>query len=250
MTRERAPFCQARGAIYNWGIRKNNPGAPMRLILLVFILSLPTIGLAQSLGEVAKKERERREKNKEEGKKALTFTETEIFGEEEEQTEGVEGVEGDVGSDVPRTSTADEFDYTMSESESDSESGSGEDAPKSIPPDIPMDARLEMFQRMKDNYERQVRELDGQIAENNKKIAALDEQIRTASSSGGAGLPVAPTSQGSDQLYTGQESETLLAEQNKLKTLNERLEARKGQLKSNLIAQGRIANIPAGYLRF
>lgn len=223
----------------------------MRLILLALTLTLPAAGYAQSLGEVAKKERERREKNKEEGKKALEFSETEIFGEEEESpTEGAEGAETVTSDRTPRTSTADEYDYTMSESEAEEGAEDGADVPKSIPADIPMESRLEMFQRMKAHYERQVRDLDRQIAENNKKIADLDQQIRTASASGGAGLPVAPTNQGSGQLYTGQESETLVAEQNKLKTLNERLEIRKGQLKSNLIAQGRMANIPAGYLRF
>lgn len=214
----------------------------MRLILLAILLTLPAAGFSQSLGEVAKKERERREKNKQEGKKVLTFTETEIFGEEAEGEQG-EGSETAQASAAGRSPGAADSNYTVSEVEA-------EQAPKSIPADLPLEVKIRMFEQMKAHYQSQVRELDAQIAKNEEKIAELDDQIRKASSSGGAGLPVAPTAQSSDQLYTGQESETLVAEQNKLKALNERLEARKGQLKANVIAQGRIANLPAGYLRF
>jgi hypothetical protein len=54
--------------------------------LLVVCLSLPLVSAGQSLGKVAKKERERRDKNKKEGVAAREFSEEEVFGEKEEET--------------------------------------------------------------------------------------------------------------------------------------------------------------------
>ena len=53
--------------------------------LLVVCLSLPLVSAGQSLGNVAKKERERRDKNKKEGVAAREFSEEEVFGEKEEE---------------------------------------------------------------------------------------------------------------------------------------------------------------------
>src|SRR3990172_6146344 len=65
--------------------------------LLLVGLSLPLLSEAQSLGNVAKKERERRDKNKKEGVASREFSETEVFGEKEEEkpSEGGEGEEGE-----------------------------------------------------------------------------------------------------------------------------------------------------------
>ncbi len=52
--------------------------------LILVCLSLPLLSSAQSLGSVAKKERERRDKNKKEGVAAREFSEEEVFGEKEE----------------------------------------------------------------------------------------------------------------------------------------------------------------------
>jgi hypothetical protein len=53
--------------------------------LLLVCLSLPLVCAGQSLGNVAKKERERRDKNKKEGVAAREFSEEEVFGEKEEE---------------------------------------------------------------------------------------------------------------------------------------------------------------------
>jgi len=53
--------------------------------LLLVGLSLPLLSEAQSLGSVAKKERERRDKNKKDGVAAREFSEEEVFGEKEEE---------------------------------------------------------------------------------------------------------------------------------------------------------------------
>lgn len=52
--------------------------------LLLVCLSLPLVSAGQSLGSAAKKERERRDKNKKEGVVAREFSEEEVFGEKEE----------------------------------------------------------------------------------------------------------------------------------------------------------------------
>jgi hypothetical protein len=69
-----------------------------RIACLLFVcLSLPFVSAGQSLGSAAKKERERRDKNKKEGVVAREFTEEEVFGEKEEAeaSEGESGEETD-----------------------------------------------------------------------------------------------------------------------------------------------------------
>jgi len=63
--------------------------------LLVACLSLPLVSSGQSLGSVAKKERERRDKNKKEGVASREFSEEEVFGPEEPEEEAHEAPEGD-----------------------------------------------------------------------------------------------------------------------------------------------------------
>jgi hypothetical protein len=77
-----------------------SPGVDMRIARVAFLLllglSLPILSEAQSLGNVARKERERRDKNKKEGVAAREFSEEEIFGEkakEEEKAPEEEAVE-------------------------------------------------------------------------------------------------------------------------------------------------------------
>ena len=53
---------------------------------LLLSLSLPLVSAGQSLGSVAKKERERRDRNKKDGVAAREFREEEVFGEEEDET--------------------------------------------------------------------------------------------------------------------------------------------------------------------
>ena len=207
--------------------------------------------MSQSLTEVAKKEKERREKNKQEGKEALVISEDQLAtqqagGSGQVQVEG--GTTGSTrsasGPSRPGSEDGEEYseeaDYTE------------EDVPKSIPPDIPLEQKLEMFQRMRRHYDQQVREIDNAIAENNERLRQLEAKIGATSALGGAGLPVAPqtgTGTANTQM-TGQESQQLIAEQKRLQTMNAQMESRKDQLKLNLQTKGRVAGIPPGYLRF
>lgn len=58
---------------------------PRIAFLLLFCFTLPLASEGQSLGSVAKKERDRRDKNKKEGVAAREFSEEEVFGEKEEE---------------------------------------------------------------------------------------------------------------------------------------------------------------------
>jgi len=80
---------------------------------VAFLLALGifvSVGAAsQSLGELAKKERERREKNKDNGVTAREFSETEVFGEDEEDGDGdvdEQSIEGETESDAPGDPTS------------------------------------------------------------------------------------------------------------------------------------------------
>jgi hypothetical protein len=74
--------------------------------LLLVCLAIPILSPAQSLGSVAKKERERRDKNKKEGVAAREITEEEVFGQTKEEAapeevsgEETEGIEAQPGEE-------------------------------------------------------------------------------------------------------------------------------------------------------
>lgn len=68
------------------------------VFLLLACLSLPVVGSGQSLGSVAKKERERRDKNKKEGVAAREISEEEVFGEKDKEKEKTP--EGEAGEEA------------------------------------------------------------------------------------------------------------------------------------------------------
>ncbi len=224
----------------------------MKSTLLVLLVLLPGLALSQSLTEVAKKEKERREKNKQEGKEALVISDDQLStqqsgGSGQAQVEG--GTTGSArsaaGPSRPASEDGEEYDEEAEYIEE-------EDVPKSIPPDIPLEQKLEMFQRMRRHFDQQGREIDTAIAENNERLRQLEAKIGATSALGGAGLPVAPrtgTGTANTQM-TGQESQQLIAEQKRLQTITAQMESRKDQLKLDLQTKGRVAGIPPGYLRF
>lgn len=246
-------------AIYNLGNLRNNlfpGGSPMtrkRSTLTVLLLLVPAWTVGQSLGEVAKKEKERRERNKQEGREVIVISEEELFPERAQGSESSETDGGEPGTPAssrsapppPRSGEDEPYDEELDYVEDG-------DVPQNIPPDAPLEERLEIFQEMKRHYEQQVREIDQAIAENNERIRQLDARIGATSAAGGAGLPVAPqTGTGAETtLMTGQESQTLMAERERLQAMNEQMTRRKERLKFDLQTKGRAAGIPPGYLRF
>lgn len=225
----------------------------MKSTLVVLLVLLPGLALSQSLTAVAKKEKERREKNKQEGREAIVISEDQLSPAGAAGGSGQVRVEGgSTGPAGPPRPGSDEQDEPDEYDEYDEEEEYEEDVPKSIPPDIPLEQKLEMFQRMKRHYEQQVREIDNAIAENNERLRQLEAKIGAVSALGGAGLPVAPqTGTGTvNTQMTGQESQQLLGEQQKLQAVNAQMENRKDGLKLDLQTKGRVAGIPPGYLRF
>jgi len=216
----------------------------MRILLLALVLVVPSFAVGQSLVEVAKREKERREKNKQDGKTARVISEEELAPPE--------------GSAPPTEVTgSSSFDSTRQDPSEGTRMTAADEAgetelPDRIPADAPLEQKLEMFQLMKQDYENKVRELDGAIAENNERIRQLEAQIAATSALGGGGMPVAPvTGTGAAVTpMTGQETQRLTAEKNRLEAVNEQMAGRKDQLKLDLQTKGRVAGIPAGYLRF
>lgn len=221
----------------------------MRLTLLALFVLAPTLVMGQSLAEVAKKEKSRREKNKQEGKQAQVISEAELGSGSKEA-----GEEASSEGSAPATTSSSYGSSTSSSRESVSEEGSEEDGnlPAFIPPDAPLPEKLDLFERMKRQYQREVKDIDDAIAKNDTRLKELESEIAAASALGGAGLPVAPqTGTGAaTRPMTGQESASLVGEQTRLQEANAQLRARKEQLKANLVAKGHAAGIPPGYLRF
>jgi hypothetical protein len=225
----------------------------MRSLLVVLILTIPGFLFGQSLADVAKKEKERREKNKEAGKEVLVVSESDLEATRPAEQTEVKGEEGSAPSASASTSSPSSESATVSENSENSESSEdAESVPKFIPPDKPLAEKLAMFDQMKRHYQNQVQEIDKQIGENEARLRDIEKQIAATSALGGAGLPVAPqTGTGAaNRPMTGQESASLVGEQNRLQTMNQQLQQRKEQLKMDLQAKGRSAGIPPGYLRF
>jgi hypothetical protein len=222
------------------------------MTLPAFLVLVPALLFGQSLAEVAKKEKSRRDKNKETGKEVRVISESDLSsGTETPPAES--GAEEGAPAPPPAYSGA----SSSSSSEEYVPEGEGEseedvNVPAFIPPDAALPEKLEMFERMKRQYERQAREIDEAIAKNDARLKELEAEIAAASGLGGAGLPVAPqTGTGAaTRPMTGQESATLAGEQTRLQEANAQLRVRKEELKTNLQAKGRAAGIPPGYLRF
>lgn len=226
----------------------------MRSMLVVLVLTIPGLLFGQSLADVAKKEKDRREKNKEEGKSVHVVSESDLLATRPaEQTEvKSEGGEQPSSSASPSSSTGASSPGEVNISENSESSEDEESVPKFIPPDKTLAEKLAMFDQMKRQYQRQVQEIDKQIADNETRLRQIETEIATASGLGGAGLPVPPqtTTGAANRPMTGQESATLVGEQNRLQLMNQQLQQRKQQLKMDLVAKGQSAGIPPGYLRF
>ena len=70
--------------------------------LLTLCVFVSVCAAPQSLGELARKERERREKNKDNGVTAREYSESEVFGEDEDDGDDNDaGIEGETESDAP-----------------------------------------------------------------------------------------------------------------------------------------------------
>src|SRR3989304_5120477 len=177
-------------AIYNWRVPNQSGRSPMRMTFLALFVLAPALALGQSLAEVAKKEKNRREKNKQEGREAQVISESELgSGSEDAQTESATEEGGAATSPPYGASSSSSSDESVPEGESEEEE---EGVPAFIPPDAPLPEKLDMFEQMKRQYQRRVQEIDEAIAKNDARLRELEAAIGSASALGGAGLPAAP----------------------------------------------------------
>lgn len=220
----------------------------MRAKLTALLILVPAIALGQSLGELAKKEKERREKNKREGKTARVISEEDLA--EVTATTPMETIQS--GGGASGTANRGDRDRQSFTEDTFLEEGAY-DVPDRIPPDAPLEEKIQMFQMMKRDYEIKAREIDENITKNETRIRELESEIAQLGTVGGGGLPTGPqqpTGTGVNTMTTGQGQGPLVAEKQRLETMNEQLRGRKEQLKLDLQTKGRVAGIPAGFLRF
>ena len=210
----------------------------MRITLVAVLLLSPALAMSQSLGELAKKEKERRDKNKQKGVKVRVISENEIGLATPEASTDSESAAGSARSSAPPPPGRSRDDRRSSSEEEAMEEGieHAVDVPDRIPPDLPLEDRIEMFTRMKRDYDSKVQEIDNSIAENDEQIRQLDAQIALVNDTGGA--PVAPTMPSAEAITTpptGQGARPLIDRKNRLQAMNlNSSENRKEQMKLDL----------------
>ena len=216
------------------------------IVIWLIVLSFSGFAGAQSLAELAKKEKERRKENKTKGSgtqviterdlsrvKSPTFTSTAVPSTASSPTTARPGPEG----------------AESAEAEGETEGTESEEvaAPTAIPTDAPLERKISLFEQMVKAYRAEVEKLDEEIAKNNDRIQEIDRQLATI---GGGGLPVVPAAnQIASNTYDPGEATALQNEQQQLREKNEQLEAQKTSKANELREKGRRAGIPAGYLR-
>lgn len=206
---------------------------------------------AQSLAELAKKEKERRKKVKAEGEETQVITEEELARAKSptySTTAAVPSTSSSSAASQSRTRPTRSPSTGASQAEMEGESDEAPSTPTEIPREGSLQEKLAVFQQMMVAHRNQVNQIDEEIAKNNTRIEEIQQQLITI---GAGGLPVAPTAPQVDRAtrYEG-ESVALQQEQQQLRQKNQQLEAQKKTLADELREKGRRAGIPAGYLRF
>ncbi len=213
------------------------------LIGLSLVLAVPALLVAQSLSELAKEEKERRKKNKEQGGQVHVITEKELV----ENSGTIANPDAQITS-TPPTAAA-EAREPSSKTSGDSTSGDDRSTDDEVPEDVAADAaiedKLKTFEAMKAGYQKQAQTIDAEIQKNNQRIADIQEELV---STGGTGLPTAPQADMTPRNPAG--IPALRNEQQQLRDKNKELEGQKKALKDDVIQKGRRAGIPSRYLQF
>jgi hypothetical protein len=213
------------------------------LIGLSLVLAVPALLVAQSLTELAKEEKERREKNKKSGAQVHVITERELVG----NPGKIANPDGQATS-TPATATAETpkaSSSTNGDSASEDDTSADDDVPEDVAADAALEDKLRTFEAMKAGYQRQVQTIDEEIQKNNRRIAEIQEELV---STGGTGLPTAPQADMTPRNPAN--IPALRSEQQQLRDKNQALETQKKTLKDDVIQKGRRAGIPPRYLQF
>jgi hypothetical protein len=201
---------------------------------LTALFSFSALCGGQSLSEIAKKEKERREKNKEKGEEVRVITEEEL----QQATASTYSTTGVASRTSPASGP-------RGRSQIDEDDIDDADTSTEIPPDADLRDKIALFEEMVKDYNREVQEIDEEIAKNNARLEQIEQELINI---GGSGLPTAPVANRAP-LYEGN-TVPLRAEQQRLRDRNQELEDQKRQAANELRQKGRRAGIPAGYLRF
>ncbi len=207
-------------------------------------LAAPSVG-AQSLTELAKKEKERRKKNEQEGKEVHVITEENLTSEGPAFTTTVDTSKSSTSRRSPSgTRTGGELEYIEEREE-------GERAEPEVPTEIPTSAspqeKIAIFQRMLTAHRAELKKIDEQIAKNNTRLAEVEQELNVI----GAGVNMPPPVPQADfKPRNPGDKFALEAEQRDLRQKNQQLETEKKTKADQLRAKGSRAGIPASYLNF
>lgn len=191
--------------------------------LLVAVLAVPTLSSSQSLGSVAKKERERRQKNKEKGVVSREYTEKEVVGDKDEEGDKIEADQGEEpGEAAPGVD------------------GSPSVLPDPIDPTSKVDSR-DLEQESRERHRDEV-EWRARMQRARENVSAAREQVRVLSE-----LYLA---QG--ERYVDENGRTVVSSPAQLQRLTQRAKERLAAAEKaldDLQEEARRAGVPPGWLR-
>jgi len=197
----------------------------IRFSLLAIFLFSALVG-GQSLTEIAKKEKERRKNLEKKGEAAKVITEFDL-----------QQVNASSPPPTATSSTARTGSQSITERTTiDEDELTDADASTEIPPNA----------AIRDKIALEVQEIDKEIAKNEARLEAIQQELIIE---GGSGLPTATSNPNRAPSYAGN-TVALQKEQQELKDKNQQLQAQKRKSADDLRAKGRRSGIPAGYLRF
>ena len=191
---------------------------------------------AQSLGQIADKEKERRKKNKETGKVVKVVTETDLPAADSPPPSSAGGPATTTTAPARRPSGA----------RRSGEGGEGGDEERvtEIPQDGSLPAKLSAFESMKRSYQADVAGIDKEIAKNRTRLSAIEQELISL---GATGLPTAP--QADLKPYNPSQTPALQNEKTQLEARNRELEAKKESLWQDVESKARRAGVPPSYIR-
>ncbi len=193
--------------------------------LLLVSLSLPLVSAGQSLGSAAKKERERRDKNKKEGVVAREFSEEEVFGEKEKES----APEGEPGEPAEE-----------SESSGAPSSGAGEAVIPGV--DSNLEDSDERYQRESRERQRSEAEWRSKASNARARIAAARDRVQFFE-----GLHLGP-----NEYYVDENGRTVVESVEQLQQMTREAKAELASAERDwkqMQEEARRAGVPPGWLR-
>ena len=197
------------------------------------------------MSEIAKKEKERRKKIGREGQQVRVITEADLRQGTSTSVTPEETSSPSPSSGPVSTPTSRQRGEVAEEQRTEPGGAEEFSLDTNIPREAPLEEKIRIFERLKAAYNAHVKNIDAQIAKNNVRLAAIEQEL---SSIGAGGLPVAVQAN-REPRHEG-EFIGLQNEKTQLQQQNSKLEAEKKTTADALRDKGRRAGIPPGNLRF